>query len=406
MNGPRAETLFRLGGLVACVIVALPTLARVSFGDVAQYLSEAGVRDLSRVNLGAARWLLAIAQLAFVSVFAVAFWLNTRESTLDAPRRSAVVLLVVEALIACGAADYLFVVAAQAPFVFRPRAALQWLAFQLGLFTAAVALALVRSAAPIVIPEAAMLPQPAGLLVSVIYVAGWQVFAFSLGYLAAAETRTRRDLERGTRELVATQQMLAESSRVAERAQIFRELHDTVGHNLAVLSVNLELASHLTNGRAGDAIAKAQTVARVLLADVRDVLHSRAVERPIDLLGALTTLAAGSHAPAVHLAVPPGLAVADPSVSHAVFRCVQEAITNAVRHAHARNLWIELIEQDRALHVRIRDDGQGAADVRPGGGLEGMRERVELVGGALRLDAAPGRGFTIDVTVPLPEPAQ
>lgn len=406
MNTPPGDRVFRWGGLAACAIVALPTLARVTLGDVAQYLQEAGVRDLSRVDLAAARWLLATVHAAVVALFAGAFWLNTRPDALNVPRRGAVTLLLVQLGIACGAADYFFVVAAQAPFVFAPRAALKWLALQLAVFFGVVALASLRSPAAIVVPEAAMLPPPAGMIVSVIYVAGWQAFAFSLGYLASSESRSRRDLERSNRELVATQQMLADSSRVAERAQIVRELHDTLGHNLAVLSVNLELASHLTDGRAGDAISKAQTVARVLLADVRDVVHARVGEQPIDLRGALTTLAAGSSAPAVHLDLPDDLEIADPSISHAIFRCVQEAITNAVRHARARNLWVELRAASDDVAVHIHDDGQGAIDLRPGRGLQGMRERLDAVGGGLRFESAPGRGFAIDASVPLPEQAR
>src|SRR6185436_21028322 len=100
--------------------------------------------------------------------------------------------------------------------------------------------------------------------------------------LAASEQRSRRDLQQRARELLATQQMLADSSRVAERTQISRELHDTLGHSLTVLSVNLELASHLTDGRAAEAVTKAQTVARMLLADVREVVHSLGDDRTID----------------------------------------------------------------------------------------------------------------------------
>jgi|SRR6267142_720768 len=95
------------------------------------------------------------------------------------------------------------------------------------------------------------------------------------------------------------------------------------------------------------------------------------------------------------------LHIDDPAKAHAVFRCVQEAITNAVRHARARNLWIHLIQSLDGLDVRISDDGDGGADVKPGHGLKGMRERLEAVGGWLKVQAAPGRGFTIEAWVPV-----
>ena len=188
--------------------------------------------------------------------------------------------------------------------------------------------------------------------------------------------------------------MLAESSRAAERAQISRELHDTLGHSLTVLNVNLELASHLTNGRAAEAVTAAQTVTRMLLADVREVVHSLGDVRPIDLPSALATLVAGATAPVIHLSLPENLAVGDPSKAHVVFRCVQEAITNAVKHARARNLWIQLTQSADGLDVHIADDGQGGTAVQPGHGLKGMRERLEAAGGWLKVHAAPGRGFT------------
>jgi signal transduction histidine kinase len=194
--------------------------------------------------------------------------------------------------------------------------------------------------------------------------------------------------------------MLADSSRIAERAQISRELHDTLGHTLTVLNVNLELASHLTDGRAAEAVTKAQTVARMLLADVREVVHSLADERIVDLRGALTTLVSDAHSPAIHLSMPDGLHVDDPSKAHVVFRCVQEAITNAARHARARNLWIRVTQSLDGLDVCISDDGQGDAVVKPGRGLRGMRERLEEVGGSLKLQAVPGHGFIVEAWVP------
>jgi signal transduction histidine kinase len=167
-----------------------------------------------------------------------------------------------------------------------------------------------------------------------------------------------------------------------------------------VLNVNLELASHLTTGGAADAIARAQTVARMLLADVREVVHSLSDDRAIDLRGALTTLVANAHSPIIHLSVPDDLHIDDPSKAHAVFRCIQEAITNVVRHARARNMWIELTQSAAGLGIRIVDDGDGRAAVDQGHGIRGMRDRLEEVGGRFQVQTAPGRGFTIDAWIP------
>ena len=401
MRVPRSETLFRIGGLVACAIVALPEVARPLAGDITATLRAAGIEDVSRIHLTGVRTIMAAIPAITAALFAAAFWRNTAPDAFDQPRRRGIVLLVVQSLIAAlSVAGYFFIVAAQVPFVLAPAAALVWLGGQL-LAAAALVSAAALAGADVTIPEMAGAPPSLGFVVSIVYVSGWQVFAFGVGYLASTERRSRLELQRRGREVLATQQMLADSSRLAERTQISRELHDTLGHSLTVLNVNLELASHLTDGPASEAISKAQTVARMLLADVREVVHSLGDERTIDVRGALTTLVADAHSPAIHLSMPVDLHIDDPSRAHAVFRCVQEAITNAARHARARNLWIVIAQTPDGLDVRISDDGEGRLEVQPGHGLRGMRHRLEEVGGKLRVQAAPGRGFTIEAWVPM-----
>jgi signal transduction histidine kinase len=99
--------------------------------------------------------------------------------------------------------------------------------------------------------------------------------------------------------------------------------------------------------------------------------------------------------------VPDDLDIIDPIIAQTVLRCVQEIVTNAVRHAHAANLWIELVRGDGYVELRARDDGRGADAITPGHGLAGMRERVELIGGRLWLESAPARGFSVTASIPL-----
>jgi signal transduction histidine kinase len=381
MELPRPSTIFRLGGLVACANVALPL--------VVQAATRADDFIILRVGV----------DVALAVLFGVAFWLNTSPRAVEPPLWRALALFGLQVLIAVSVTDYFFIVAATAPLVFAPRGALTWLGLQLALFVG-VATVLVMQGTDISIPEVTDAPRAVAIVASVVYVGAWQVFAFTIGYLAAGERRSHDDLQRGTRDLLATQQMLAESSRVAERVQISRELHDTLGHNLTVLNVNLEFASHLTDGRAAEAIGRAQTVGRLLLADVREVVHSLGSDRPIDLPGALRALADGARSPAVHLTVPEDLAVSDAPTAHALFRCAQEAVTNAARHAEARTVWVTIARRDEALTLHVHDDGRGSSGVSEGHGLQGMRERLAAVGGTIRIQTAPGDGFTIDVSVP------
>lgn len=233
---------------------------------------------------------------------------------------------------------------------------------------------------------------------------GFQVFAVLTASLALRERRAREDLARAHAELVATQELLAESSRMAERVRISRELHDLLGHHLTSLSLNLEVASHLTEGEARDHVEQASSMARLLLSDVREAVREIREGGSVDLAGPLRSLVSDVPQPRVHLSLPEEPLVSDdPERAHAVLRCVQEVVTNSVRHAGARNLWIDIERQDGELVVQARDDGRGTREIRPGRGLTGMRERLERMQGQLRVASAAGAGFTVEARLPLPE---
>ena len=92
----------------------------------------------------------------------------------------------------------------------------------------------------------------------------------------------------------------------------------------------------------------------------------------------------------------------EPELETGIYRIVQEALTNAVKHGQAQRAAVELVERDHSLRVSIRDDGTGfdPAAATDGFGLVGMRERVELLGGELTIESAPGSGTRIAVSLP------
>ncbi len=230
---------------------------------------------------------------------------------------------------------------------------------------------------------------------------GFQVLALFSCFLAASETSARAKLARANNELRATGELLANTSRLAERERISRELHDTLGHHLTALSLNLEAASHLAHENTLVQIQRAQSVTRLLLSDVRGVVSALRSYDPIGLGQALRALVAGVPVPQINLVIAEDLTIDDPVRAHTVLRCVQEIITNAVRHASAENLWIELSRTESGIAIRAHDDGRGAKEVRPGHGLTGMRERLEQVGGTLVIETHPSNGFRVDARIPL-----
>ena len=245
--------------------------------------------------------------------------------------------------------------------------------------------------------------RPVDAVVTVVCVGGGEIFALGAGSLAASERRAREEAARVNAELQATQGLLAESVRESERVRISRDLHDTLGHHLTALSVNLEVASHLAEGKAAEHVTQAHAIAKRLLADVREVVSAMHESGAVDLGAALAMLVSGVPQPTIHLTVPSELRLHDAALVHAVFRCVQEIVTNTVRHAHARNLWIEIRREPGGIAVEARDDGRGAPAYRPGQGLTGMGERLQELGGSLVVASHPGRGFEVRALLPLAE---
>jgi signal transduction histidine kinase len=219
------------------------------------------------------------------------------------------------------------------------------------------------------------------------------------------QAEAREEQRRLNAELRATRALLAESSRLTERTRISRELHDLLGHHLTALSLNLEVATHLSEGRVQEHVRQAQSLAKLLLSDVREAVSQLRDDDAIDLSEALTTLIEGVPALDIHLDYPDHLRVTDPARAHVLLRCAQEIITNAVRHAGASSLWLAISRDQTGIAIRARDDGRGADQYDVGNGLRGMRERLAEFGGKLQIETARGKGFSIDLWLPLENPA-
>lgn len=230
---------------------------------------------------------------------------------------------------------------------------------------------------------------------------GFSSFTFATSLVAKGQAQAREEQRRLNAELRATRVLLAESSRVNERTRISRELHDLLGHHLTALSINLEVASHLVDGRAKEHVLKGQQLARLLLADVREVVSQLRQDEALDLESALAALVAGVPEPKIHLDFEPGFRVDDARRAQILLRCAQETITNAIRHSRASNLWLRFHRAaDGGLALDARDDGQGAAQWVAGNGLNGMRERLAKADGTVEVRTAPGKGFELTIRLP------
>lgn len=240
------------------------------------------------------------------------------------------------------------------------------------------------------------------VLQAALYV-GFTGFAFVTGLVARQQAQAREDQRRLNAELRATRALLAESVRVNERTRIARELHDLLGHHLTALSLNLEIASHLTSGQAQEHVGQAQTLAKLLLSDVREAVSQLRDDDAIDMRATLLPLAENVPSLRVDMEMPLQFLVDDPERAHVLLRCTQEIITNAVRHSGAGLLRLRYTRHSASIHLDARDDGRGAESARAGNGLNGMRERLAAYGGSLQVDTAPDRGFVLRLELPLAE---
>ena len=237
---------------------------------------------------------------------------------------------------------------------------------------------------------------------------GFQLFAVCAAQLLRSEMAARDELShantelaRANTELRATQALLDESARLAERVRIARDLHDVMGHTLTTLTIHLDVATRLTSGPAAEHLACARAASGQLLEQVRAVVSRIRNIQPTNLRALLEKLAESARGVLdVRLHIPPDLAVADPARAETVVRCVQEVITNAMRHAQARELVIDVRNAGTGISITARDDGRGG-EFATGSGLAGMRERFELLGGSLSISSRQGEGFTVEGNLPV-----
>ncbi|WP_211212547.1 sensor histidine kinase [Nonomuraea coxensis] len=208
---------------------------------------------------------------------------------------------------------------------------------------------------------------------------------------------------------------LLEHTARGERARIARELHDVVAHHISLVAVQAETARLAVPGMPqagaerllaiGDTARQALTEMRRLLGVLREDDGAEASWRPQPglRLHELNELLDGSReawGAATRLILRGAPAELDPGVELAAYRIVQEALTNARRHAPGAAVDVELDYTGAGLRLSIRDNGPGPLDGQGGHGLAGMRERAAAVGGELVTGPAPGGGFLVLAVLP------
>jgi signal transduction histidine kinase len=192
------------------------------------------------------------------------------------------------------------------------------------------------------------------------------------------------------------------------RRRIERDLHDGAQQRLVSLALHLRSTVHAAVPPGADQLKAQLDRVAAELTGVLDELHeiARGIHPAVLAEGglrlALKTLAR-------RCAVPVRLDVPDPGrlpeqIELAAYYVVCEALTNTVKHAHASVVDIQVRTDDAVLHVHVRDDGTGGADLTHGSGLIGLKDRVEALGGRIALHSPRGAGTTVEIALPLSPP--
>jgi signal transduction histidine kinase len=236
---------------------------------------------------------------------------------------------------------------------------------------------------------------------------------FQLRILERRSVEQRLLAERAEAEMRQLSQRLVETQE-DERRHLSRELHDHVGQVLTALRMELgriERSRSPHDTRVGAAIAEAKKLVDKMFHTVRDLALGL---RPsmLDDLGLRAALewhvrdTSRRSGVEVELTIDGDVDLLPERYQTCVYRVVQEALTNGVRHAQAQTMAVSLSADGRALEICVMDDGVGfePGERRNGLGLRGIEERVREIGGTLTIDSAPGRGTVLVLRVPLPAP--
>jgi len=230
---------------------------------------------------------------------------------------------------------------------------------------------------------------------------------------AALRAGSEATVHRAARQAIAGS--LVEHTARGERARIARELHDVVAHHISMIAVQAETARLTTPGmpeagarrlsEIGDTARAGLTEMRRLLGVLREDAETDVAERHpqpgLKQLNDLLDEARTTSGAATRLIVSGAPAELDPGVELAAYRIIQEALTNARRHAPGTAVDVELHYGEDTLRLRVRDNGPGPKSASPGGhGLSGMRERAAAVGGELRAGPAVVGGFLVEASLP------
>ena len=203
-------------------------------------------------------------------------------------------------------------------------------------------------------------------------------------------------------------QKVGQIAAVNERTRIAQDLHDSIGHGLIALSMNLEFierAADKDNVKIADAAAKAHTLSIKCISDLRSAVHILKVEKICgeDLKAKLTEMIENVRHSGIKisLAFEGDIENICPDLEDCIYKSVREAVTNSIKNGKAYHIRIELKVSGTMLTLSVEDDGIGCKMINKSHGLSGIEKRLENFGGKAEYNSEEGKGFLLRIQIPL-----
>jgi signal transduction histidine kinase len=252
----------------------------------------------------------------------------------------------------------------------------------------------------------------------------FNLFALVMVNTTIKAEESREKVEMINLELISTQQLLGQAAEQAERVRIARNIHDLLGHHLTALTINLQVAGRqlekLDVGSSDksskkaiqDSIEQCHSLSKLLLSDVREAVSDIRMKSNLNIKQAIIAMTERLPNINVSLDYPSDITITDVNTADVLTRCIQESMTNALRHSHAKNMHIAFLQTGGLLTLSIeaalskQQKISKTSEIKPnfilGNGLKGMQERLKQIKGSV-VFTLNNAAFITDIKVPVLE---
>ncbi len=228
----------------------------------------------------------------------------------------------------------------------------------------------------------------------------FHLFAVSMTINAMSAEKAKEKAEKLNNELESTQFLLGEASRQNERTRIARDLHDLLGHHLTALLINLQVAEHTTEGDAKENIIKCYSLAKLLMSDVREAVESIRDNQSLNFENMLNKMIEAIPSLKFNIDIKYDFELDDIEMVKQLLSCIQESITNCLKHANATQFKLVISKNENKLMLEIEDDGRCKKKIIVGHGLIGITERIQMLKGIVDFNTSSG-SLKINICIPV-----